>query len=166
MVGPARAPSRRASPLVSSTTCLICLLFFFSSRRRHTRSLCDWSSDVCSSDLRTVDLVDDQHDGKPRFVLRKALEARLPVVLVVNKVDRPDARIAEVVDEVYALFLDLDADESQIEFPIAYCNARAGRASLDPDPDELGPDLKPLLELILEHIPPPTYEEGHPLQAL
>ena len=59
-------------------------------------------------------------------MLRKALEARLPVVLVVNKVDRPDARIAEVVDEVYALFLDLDADESQIEFPIVYCNARAG----------------------------------------
>ena len=61
-------------------------------------------------------------------MLRKALEARLPVILVVNKVDRPDARIAEVVNEVYELFLDLDADESQIEFPIVYCNARAGRA--------------------------------------
>src|SRR5690348_13003776 len=113
-------------------------------------------------------LVDASEGPLPqtRFVLRKALEARLPVVLVVNKVDRPDARIAEVVDEVYALFLDLDADESQIEFPIVYCNARAGRAALEPDPDGLGPDLQPLLDLIVDHIPPPVYEEGHPLQAL
>jgi GTP-binding protein len=113
-------------------------------------------------------LVDASEGPLPqtRFVLRKALEARLPVVLVVNKVDRPDARIAEVVDEVYALFLDLDADESQIEFPIVYCNARAGRASLDPDPEGLGPDLQPLLDLIVDHIPPPVYEDGHPLQAL
>ena len=66
-----------------------------------------------------------------RFVLRKALESRLPVILVVNKVDRPDARIDEVVDEVYELFLDLDADESQIDFPIVYTNAKAGQASLD-----------------------------------
>jgi GTP-binding protein TypA/BipA len=99
-----------------------------------------------------------------RFVLRKALQAHLPVILVVNKVDRPDARIAEVVDEVYALFLDLDADESQIEFPIVYANARAGHAG--PDPDELGSDLQPLFDLIVERIPAPTYEEGHPLQAL
>jgi GTP-binding protein len=113
-------------------------------------------------------LVDASEGPLPqtRFVLRKALEARLPVVLVVNKVDRPDARIAEVLDEVYALFLDLDADESQIEFPIVYCNARAGRASLDPDPGNLGSDLQPLLDVIVEHIPPPEYEEGHPLQAL
>jgi GTP-binding protein len=113
-------------------------------------------------------LVDASEGPLPqtRFVLRKALEARLPVILVVNKIDRPDARIADVVNEVYALFLDLDADESQIEFPIVYCNAKAGRASLEPDPDALGPDLAPLLELILEHIPPPVYEEGHPLQAL
>src|SRR3982075_1450396 len=69
-----------------------------------------------------------------RFVLRQALEARLPVTLVVNKVDRPDARISEVVDEVYELFLDLDADEHQIEFPIVYCNAKAGGASLKYDP--------------------------------
>ena len=77
-------------------------------------------------------LVDASEGPLPqtRFVLRKALEARLPVILVVNKVDRPDARIAEVVDEVYQLFLDLDADEEQIEFPIVYCNARAGQASL------------------------------------
>ena len=78
-------------------------------------------------------LVDASEGPLPqtRFVLRKALEARLPVILVVNKVDRPDARIEAVVNEVYELFLDLDADESQIEFPIVYCNAKAGRASLD-----------------------------------
>jgi GTP-binding protein len=113
-------------------------------------------------------LVDASEGPLPqtRFVLRKALEARLPVILVVNKVDRPDARIEAVVNEVYELFLDLDADESQIEFPIVYCNARAGRASLEPDPSALEPDLRPLLELVLEHIPPPTYEDGHPLQAL
>jgi GTP-binding protein len=113
-------------------------------------------------------LVDASEGPLPqtRFVLRKTLEARLPVVLVVNKIDRPDARIEEVVNEVYELFLDLGADESQIEFPIVYCNARAGRASLDPDPDEPGTDLQPLLDLILERIPAPAYEEGSPLQAL
>src|ERR671915_2284830 len=113
-------------------------------------------------------LVDASEGPLPqtRFVLRKALEAKLPVILVVNKVDRPDARIQAVVNEVYELFLDLDADESQIEFPIVYCNAKAGRASLQPDPDALEPDLQPLLDLILEHIPAPTFEEGHPLQAL
>ncbi len=112
-------------------------------------------------------LVDASEGPLPqtRFVLRKALESRLPVILVVNKVDRSDARIDEVVNEVYELFLDLDADETQIEFPIVYCNAKAGRASLDPDPDGLGPDLKPLLDTILEHIPAPVYEDGHPLQA-
>src|SRR5207244_2765522 len=86
------------------------------------------------------------------------------VVLGVNKVDRPDARIREVVDEVYELFLDLDADESQIEFPILYANARAGWAATTPDVH--GDDLKPLFEALLEHIPAPSYEEGHPLQAL
>jgi len=113
-------------------------------------------------------LVDASEGPLPqtRFVLRKALESRLPVILVVNKVDRPDARIKAVVDEVYELFLDLDADESQIEFPIVYCNAKAGRASLDSDPDALEPDLRPLLDLILERIPAPSYDEGHPLQAL
>jgi GTP-binding protein len=111
-------------------------------------------------------LVDASEGPLPqtRFVLRKALEGRLPVILVVNKVDRPDARIGEVVNEVYELFLDLDADEDQIEFPIVYCNAKAGRASLEPE--ELEPDLAPLLDLVLEHIPAPVYDEGHPLQAL
>ncbi len=112
-------------------------------------------------------LVDASEGPLPqtRFVLRKALESRLPVILVVNKVDRSDARIEEVVNEVYELFLDLDADEGQIEFPIVYCNAKAGRASLDPDPVELGPDLQPLIEAIMAHIPAPAYEPGHPLQA-
>jgi GTP-binding protein len=110
-------------------------------------------------------LVDASEGPLPqtRFVLRKALEARLPVILVVNKVDRPDARIDEVVNEVYELFLDLDADETQIEFPIVYCNARAGRAGLAPD--ELGDGLRPLFDVLLAHIPAPLYEEGHPLQA-
>jgi GTP-binding protein len=113
-------------------------------------------------------LVDASEGPLPqtRFVLRKALEARLPVILVVNKVDRPDARIDEVVDEVYELFLDLDADESQIDFPIVYTNAKAGAASLDvsgwAEPDA---NLQPLLDLLVEHIPAPEYEPGHPLQA-
>jgi len=111
-------------------------------------------------------LVDASEGPLPqtRFVLRKALEARLPVILVVNKVDRPDARIAQVVDEVYELFLDLDADESQIEFPIVYCNARAGRASLTEG--EEGSDLRPLLDLLVETIPAPRHDPEHPLQAL
>jgi GTP-binding protein TypA/BipA len=110
-------------------------------------------------------LVDASEGPLPqtRFVLRKALEARLPVVLVVNKVDRPDARIAEVVHEVEELFLDLDADEDQIDFPVVYCNARAGQASLDPETP--GTDLRPLLDLLVETIPAPSYEEDHPLQA-
>jgi len=111
-------------------------------------------------------LVDASEGPLPqtRFVLRKTLEAHLPVILVINKVDRPDARIAEVIDEVYELFIDLGAEEHHIEFPIVYSNARAGWASLDPDVE--GSDLKPLCELVLEHIPPPEYEEGHPFQAL
>jgi GTP-binding protein len=110
-------------------------------------------------------LVDASEGPLPqtRFVLRKALEARLPLILVVNKVDRPDARIDEVVNEVYELFLDLDADEHQIEFPIVYCNARAGRAGLEPD--ALADDLEPLFETLKARIPAPEYEEGRPLQA-
>ncbi|MBW3649827.1 MAG: translational GTPase TypA [Actinobacteria bacterium] len=111
-------------------------------------------------------LVDASEGPLPqtRFVLRKALESRLPVILVINKIDRPDARVQEVLDEVYELFLDLDADEGQIEFPIVYCNARAGEASLDAEIG--GSDLKPLFELLVEHIPAPQYDENHPLQAL
>ncbi len=110
-------------------------------------------------------LVDASEGPLPqtRFVLRKALESRLPVILVVNKVDRPDARIEAVVNEVYELFLDLDADEAQIEFPIVYCNARLGRAGLEPD--ELADDLQPLFDVLLEWIPAPSYTDGHPLQA-
>src|SRR5581483_8821824 len=111
-------------------------------------------------------LVDASEGPLPqtRFVLRKALQARLPVVLVVNKIDRDDARPEEVVNEVYELFLDLDADESQIEFPIVYANARAGRAGLAPD--ALAGDLKPLVDTLLATVPAPTYDPGHPLQAL
>src|SRR5437773_6809718 len=111
-------------------------------------------------------LVDASEGPLPqtRFVLRKSLEARLPVILVVNKVDRPDARTAKVVDEVYQLFLDLDADEHQIEFPILYADARAGRCG--PDPASLPEDLEPLFDALRNHIPAPSYEEDHPLQAL
>jgi GTP-binding protein len=111
-------------------------------------------------------LVDSSEGPLPqtRFVLRKALQASLPVILVINKVDRPDARISEVVDEVYQLFIDLDANEEQIEFPIVYTNARAGQASLEQGVD--GVDLKPLLDLLVSAVPAPTYKEGHGLQAL
>jgi len=110
-------------------------------------------------------LVDASEGPLPqtRFVLRKALELRLPVILAINKVDRPDARIDVVVDDVYELFLDLDADESQIDFPIVYCNARAGRASLDPEFE--GTSLQPLLDLLVEHVPAPEFQPDHPLQA-
>ena len=111
-------------------------------------------------------LVDASEGPLPqtRFVLRKALAAGLPAIVVINKIDRPDARVAEVLDEVYALFIDLDADESQIDFPVVYCNARAGAATLDPD--ERGENLKPLFELLVTHIPAPRYDPDHPLQAL
>jgi GTP-binding protein len=110
-------------------------------------------------------LVDASEGPLPqtRFVLRKALEGRLPVIVVINKIDRPDARISEVLDEVYELFLDLEADESQIDFPIVYTNAKAGTATLQLD--QPGTDLKPLIDLLVEHIPAPEYEEGAPLQA-
>jgi GTP-binding protein TypA/BipA len=110
-------------------------------------------------------LVDASEGPLPqtRFVLRKALENHLPVILVVNKVDRPDARIAEVVDEVYELFIDLDAHEDQIEFPIVYTNAKAGWASLTEG--EEGTDLEPLMDLLVEHVPAPEYDPDHPLQA-
>jgi GTP-binding protein len=111
-------------------------------------------------------LVDASEGPLPqtRFVLRKSLEAGLPVILVVNKIDRPDARTMEVVDEVYQLFLDLDADEHQIEFPILYADARAGRCGSVPT--SLPNDLEPLFDALRAHIPAPSYEEDHPLQAL
>jgi len=111
-------------------------------------------------------LVDASEGPLPqtRFVLRKALEARLPVVLVVNKVDRADARIEEVVHEVEELFLDLDADEDQIDFPILYANARAGWAT--PERNAVGQDLAPLFETIFRHVPAPAFEPGADLQAL
>jgi GTP-binding protein len=111
-------------------------------------------------------LVDASEGPLPqtRFVLRKTLEARLPVVLVVNKVDRADARIAEVVREVEDLFLDLDADEHQVGYPVLYANARAGWASTDAD--QPGTDLVPLFEAIVEHVPAPVFDPAHPFQAL
>lgn len=115
-------------------------------------------------------LVDASEGPLPqtRFVLRKALSKRLPVVLVINKVDRSDARIKEVVDEVYELFLDLDADESQIDFPIIYTSAIAGKASTTMPADGGQPDsenLEPLFATLLTTIPAPTYDDGFPLQA-
>ena len=120
--------------------------------------------------LKMVDgvvlLVDSSEGPLPqtRFVLRKALAADLPVILVINKVDRPDARIDEVIDEVYQLFIDLDATEEQIEFPIVFTNARAGQASLEQGVE--GTDLHPLMDLLISTVPAPAYEEGHGLQAL
>jgi GTP-binding protein len=118
-------------------------------------------------------LVDASEGPLPqtRFVLRKALGLRLPVVLVVNKVDRPDARISEVVDETYELFLDLldtDAAQDALDFPVVYASARAGRASLQQPADGSmpdTPDLEALFRTIIESVPPPTYHEGAPLQA-
>lgn len=115
-------------------------------------------------------LVDASEGPLPqtRFVLRKALAKKLPVVLVINKVDRPDARIAEVVDEAYELFLDLDATEDQIDFPIVYCSAKAGRASLERPADGGMPaeeNLEPLFATLIDAIPAPSYEEDAPLQA-
>src|SRR3954471_12655983 len=110
-------------------------------------------------------LVDASEGPLPqtRFVLRKALEGRLPVILVVNKVDRPDARIDEVVHDVETLFLDLDAEEDQLDFPVVFTNAKAGWASLTQG--EEGSDLKPLLDLLVEHVPAPEHDTEHPLQA-
>ncbi|MFZ0142556.1 MAG: GTP-binding protein, partial [Aeromicrobium sp.] len=118
-------------------------------------------------------LVDASEGPLPqtRFVLRKALTAKMPVILVVNKVDRPDARISEVVDETYELFLDLlddSAHDSALDFPVVFASAKAGRASLEQPKDGGMPDsenLVPLFQTIMEAVPAPEYTEGAPLQA-
>jgi GTP-binding protein len=111
-------------------------------------------------------LVDASEGPLPqtRYVLHKALHRGMPVVVCLNKVDRKDARAAEVLDEVYELFFDLDATEAQIDFPVVYCNAREGRAGLTAD--SLADDLAPLFEAILRVTPPPRHDPGHPLQAI
>ncbi len=99
-----------------------------------------------------------------RYVLSKAMERRLPVIVAINKIDRGDARPAVVLDKVYELFMDLGADEHQIEFPIVYTNARTGTATLDPA--KPGTDLQPLMDLLIDHTPAPVYAPDAPLQLL
>src|ERR687888_544767 len=122
---------------------------------------------------RTLNMVDgvlllvDSTEGplpQPRFVLGKALAKGLPPIVVINKIDRPDRRIRAVLDEIYDLFIDLDAPEEQLDFPVLYTNARAGIALTDPDGE--GKDLEPLFEAILTTIPAPAYEPQAPLQFL
>jgi GTP-binding protein len=122
---------------------------------------------------RTLKLVDgvlllvDASEGplpQTRFVLRKALDSGLPPIVVINKIDRPDARLEEVLDEIYDLFIDLDASEEQLEFPVLYCNARAGIARTEAEGD--GGDLRPLFEEIVRTVPAPRYDPEMPLQLL
>ena len=122
---------------------------------------------------RTLSMVDgvmllvDASEGplpQTRFVLRKALERRLPPIVVINKIDRADARAGEVLNEIYDLFIDLDATEEQLDFPVLYTNARAGTAS--DEPTTQGPDLRPLFDAIVAHVPPPRGNPDAPLQIL
>ena len=99
-----------------------------------------------------------------RYVLQKAMARHLPVVVAINKIDRADAQPTEVVDAVYELFIDLGATDAQIDFPIVYTNAKLGTATLDLA--QPGKDLRPLLDLLVDHTPAPTYQHGHPLQLL
>jgi len=120
--------------------------------------------------LKLVDgamlLVDASEGPLPqtRYVLRKALEARLALLVVINKIDRDDARPAQVLDEIYDLFIDLGASEEQLEFPVLYCNARTGAASLEAD--QAGADLRPLFDAIVRSVPPPGGSPSDPLQLL
>src|SRR5213079_247181 len=125
--------------------------------------------------LKMVDgvmlLVDASEGPLPqtRYVLMKALEARLPPIVVINKIDRPDARIQEVLNEVYDLFIDLDAAEDQLDFPVIYTNAKLVIAKLDPEevlPEGQTGNLRQLFDAILTHIPPPTGDPGNVLQLL
>src|SRR5436189_3285377 len=122
---------------------------------------------------RTLSMVDavmllvDASEGplpQTRFVLRKALERRLPPIVVINKIDRPDARVQEVLNEIYDLFIDLDATEDQIDFPVIYASAKAGTSSMSLD--EPGRDLRPLFDSIVNHVPPPRGNAEAPLQIL
>jgi GTP-binding protein len=122
---------------------------------------------------RTLSMVDgvmllvDASEGplpQTRFVLRKALERRLTPIVVINKIDRPDARAAEVLNEIYDLFIDLDANEDQLDFPVLYTNARLGTATLDPE--RPGEDLRPLFDAVVDHVPPPRGNPDAPLQLL
>src|SRR5262245_42845700 len=122
---------------------------------------------------RTLSMVDgvmllvDASEGplpQTRFVLRKALERGLPPIVVVNKIDRQDARPQEVLNEIYDLFIDLDASDDQLEFPVLYTNAKVGNASADPS--KAGVDLRPLFDAIVAHVPPPTGNSDAPLQIL
>src|SRR4051812_48996022 len=122
---------------------------------------------------RTLSMVDgvmllvDASEGplpQTRFVLRKALERRLTPIVVINKIDRPDARAQEVLNEIYDLFIDLDALEDQLDFPVLYTSARAGTSSLSAD--EPGQDLRPLFEAIINSVPPPRGNPDAPLQML
>jgi GTP-binding protein len=122
---------------------------------------------------RTLSMVDgvmllvDASEGplpQTRFVLRKALERRLTPIVVINKIDRPDARAPEVLNEIYDLFIDLDANEDQLDFPVLYTNARTGTATLDPE--VAGEDLRPLFDAVVKHVPPPRGNPDAPLQLL
>src|SRR5471032_1331558 len=122
---------------------------------------------------RTLSMVDgvmllvDASEGplpQTRFVLRKAFERRLPPIVVINKIDRADARPAEVLNEIYDLFIDLDATEDQLDFAVLYTNARTGTATVDPD--VAGEDLRPLFDAIVKHVPAPRGNPDAPLQLL